>query len=214
MKIFPFGTSLVHRQSYHKTKINIDTMNKVIKMQIVKIFTAILLTTTTTPVHLFAARKPVKQTNDTLYRKISIQGNVQVILIQRQYEGLSYTDDNTGSVKVVKHGDLLRISGNSKAYCKLFLYVNDIYRIEAMDNVHIKTEGRLKTKFLQIFLKGNAKADIYTNTESLYTSISDNAHLKLSGSTTDHRQAIVPTPNLNLDDFEILDFIHQTLVEK
>ncbi|HWW37715.1 GIN domain-containing protein [Pedobacter sp.] len=137
----------------------------------------------------------------TPIRKISIKGNVEVTMVQGLPESVSYTDDNTGRVKVIKTGGVLRIIGNSQESSKLFIYVNDIYRIEAEDNAVIKTEGWLKTRFLQIFLKGNAKADIRTSTQGLYTSLHDHANLKLSGSTDDHTLEIGDTQKLNVDNF-------------
>lgn len=108
----------------------------------------------TLPNNLSAAEK-----NRTLlyniknFRKIVIKGNVEVTLVQGTSIGVSYADDNTGNVKVTQQGEILRITGLEKEKCKLIVYVNDIYRIEADQNAVVKTEARLTTKFLQIILR-------------------------------------------------------------
>lgn len=48
------------------------------------------------------------------------------------------------------------------------------------------------------------RADIRISTEGLYTAISDNANLKLSGSTNDHVQATTRKQKLNTDDLVVL----------
>lgn len=138
------------------------------------------------------------------FRKIAVKGNVEVTLIQSPNIGVNYADDNTGTAKIVQDGDVLRINSADKNLVKLVIYVDDIYRIEAADFATIKTSGKLTTKFLQIFLKNNAKADIYTSTEGLYTVISDGADLKLSGSTDSHTLVMGKTPKLTIDKFAAL----------
>ncbi|PTT01683.1 hypothetical protein DBR11_06780 [Pedobacter sp. HMWF019] len=177
-------------------------MKTSIKIKITRALTALLLVTALLPVSVFATDKnPIRTSNITPIKKIFIKGNVEVIIVQGLPESVSYTDDNTGRVKVIKNGGMLRIIGDSKESSKLFIYVKDIYRIEAEDNAIIRSEGWLKTKFLQIFLKGNAKADLRTSTQGLYTSLQDNANLKLSGSTDDHMLEMGNTQRLNIDNF-------------
>lgn len=177
-------------------------MKTSIKINFVKAFIAILLATAIFPLSTFASNeKPKNPYTISDVRKISVKGNVEIILVQRSLEGISYTDDNMGFAKITQEGNLLRITGKSKETSKLFVYVNDIYRIEADDNVTVKTEDRLTTKFLQIFLKGNAHADINTTTLGLYTVIEDNSSLKLSGSTGNHTLAIGKTQKLNTYNF-------------
>ena len=135
------------------------------------------------------------------FRKIVIKGNVEVTLVQQTAIGVSYADDNTGNVKVTQQGEILRITGLEKEKCKLIVYVNDIYRIEADQNAVVKTEARLTTKFLQIILKGNAFADINTSTEGLYTEILDSSTLKLKGNTNRHALIMGKATNLTIDHF-------------
>ncbi|NII82170.1 MULTISPECIES: GIN domain-containing protein [unclassified Pedobacter] len=135
------------------------------------------------------------------FRKIVIKGNVEVMLVQQPAIGISYADDNIGNVKVIQQGEVLRITNLHNEKCKLVVYVNDIYRIEADQNAVVKTGVKLSTKFLQIILKENAFADIDTSSEGLYTEILDNSTLKLKGSTNRHTLVMDKATNLTIDRF-------------
>lgn len=169
---------------------------------LIVIASAVITLTAALPNNLRAAEK-----NTTLlykiqnFRRIMIKGNVEVMLVQRPAIGISFSDDNAGSVKVTQQGEVLRITGLNKETCKLVVYVNDIYRIEADENAVVKTEAKLSTKFLQIILKGNAFADIDTSSEGLYTEILDNSTLKLKGNTNHHTLVMGKAPNLTIDRF-------------
>jgi len=138
------------------------------------------------------------------FKRISVEENVEVTIIQGDHPGISYGNDNVGTAKVMQNGDHLKITSTSTEKVKLTVYVNDFYRIEASENAIVKTEGKLITKYLQIFLKGNAHAEINTCSESLYTVISDHANLKLSGSTDNHTLVMGKTPKLTIDKFAAL----------
>jgi len=169
---------------------------------LITMVSAVITLTATLPNNLRATEK-----NRTIiykvqnFRRIVIKGNVEVTLVQRPAIGISYTDDNTGNVKVTQQGEVLRITGLDKEKCKLVIYVNDIYRIEADQNAVVKTEAKLSTKFLQIILKGNAFADIDTSSEGLYTEILDNSTLKLKGNTNRHTLVMGKATNLTIDRF-------------
>lgn len=169
---------------------------------VIFIASAVITLTATLPNNLSATEK-----NTTIlykiqnFRRIVIKGNVEVMLVQRPAIGISFADDNTGNVKVTQQGEVIRISGLDKEKCKLVIYVNDIYRIEADQNAVVKTEAKLSTKFLQIILKGNAFADINTSSEGLYTEILDNSILKLKGNTNRHTLVMGKASNLTIDRF-------------
>ncbi|MCX2475943.1 DUF2807 domain-containing protein [Pedobacter sp. MC2016-05] len=180
-------------------------MKTSIKTLITSSFTAIVLSTTLFSTSISATEvAPVKVSRVGDFKRISVKGNVEITLIQRSKAGVTYADDNIGSAKVFQDGDNLKISSSDKGLTKVIVYVNDIFRIEASENAIVKTEGKLTTKFLQIFLNGNAHADINTSTEGLYTVIKDNADLKLSGSTDSHTLVMGKTQKLTIDKFAAL----------
>ncbi|WP_406826224.1 GIN domain-containing protein [Pedobacter sp. KACC 23697] len=149
-------------------------------------------------------KNPVATIKIPAFKTISVKGNVEVTIIQCDHAGISYGDDNTGTVKVTQNGDHLKIISTSTEKAKLTVYVKDFYRIEGSENAIVKTEGKLITKYLQIFLTGNAYAEINTSSEGLYTVISDHADLKLSGSTDNHTLVMGKSPKLTIDKFAAL----------
>ncbi|SFA54325.1 hypothetical protein SAMN04488511_113100 [Pedobacter suwonensis] len=176
-------------------------MKTSIKSLIAMVCTTMTLTATY-PNNLSAAEKSkttfLKIQN---FRRIVINGNVEVMLVQQPRVGVSYADDNKGTVKVIQQGEVLRVTNSDTEKCKLIIYVNDIYRIEASQNAVLKTEAKLSTKFLQVILKDNAIADINTSSEGLYTEIMDNSTLTLKGNTNHHALVMGKTPNLTINGF-------------
>ncbi|GGI28603.1 GIN domain-containing protein [Pedobacter mendelii] len=180
-------------------------MKTSIKNLIATSLTAIVITSAAFTTSVLATEKnPITKESSTSFKKIIVKGNVEVTLIQRQTEGVSYSDDNTGKAKITQEGNTLKISSTDRDVSKLTVYVNDLYRIEASENAVVKTNGKLKSKYLQIFLKDNAFAQITSNTEGLYTVIKDNADLKLSGSTDNHTLIMGNTQKLTIDKFAAL----------
>jgi len=177
-------------------------MKTAIKTLAETLFAAIVLTSSIFVTNVTANEKqPVKISAPKNFNKIMVSGNVEVTLIQNGTEGITYSDDNTGKVKVIQDGYNLKISSADKGLAKVTVFVNDIYRVQASDNVVVKTAGKLDVKYLQVFLKGNAVAKINSNTESLYTVIEDHSDLKLSGATQNHNLVMGRTQKLDLDRF-------------
>ncbi|WP_231426125.1 GIN domain-containing protein [Pedobacter sp. Leaf250] len=180
-------------------------MKTSIKTLIASSLTAIVLSTAVFSTNISANTiAPVKVSKVGNFKRISVKGNVEVTLIQRSAAGVVYTDDNTGTAKIMQDGDNLKISSSDKGLAKVVVYINDIFRIEASENAIVKTEGKITTKFLQIFLKGSAHAEINTSSEGLYTVINDNADLKLSGSTDNHTLVMGDKQKLTIDKFAAL----------
>jgi len=181
-------------------------MKTSIKTLIATSLTAIVLTSSVFTTSVMASeKKPASSVSaPEAFKKITVKGNVEITLVQRQNEGVSYSDDNTGKAKITQEGNTLKISSTDKDAAKITIYVNDLYRIDASENAIVKTNGKLKSKFLQVFLKGNAHADINSSTEGLYTVIEDNADLKLSGATDNHTLVMGKTPKLTIDRFAAL----------
>lgn len=174
-----------------------------IKNKIAMALASILLSTAVTTAKA-TEEQPVRTYKLLPFRKISIKGNVEVTLIQRINPGITYGDNNEGDAKVIQQGESLKITSTSNNLCKLIIYVNELYRIEADENVVVKTEGILCTKYLQVILKGNAYADIYTKSEELYTSVQDKSALYLRGNTDTHFLFMDKSPKLTLDQFAAL----------
>ncbi|QDW23564.1 hypothetical protein FFJ24_001460 [Pedobacter sp. KBS0701] len=176
-------------------KTSIKTLTK-------SVLAAIVLTSAIFSTSVMAGEKqPVKMSAPKNISQVIVSGNVEITLVQGQKESVSYNDDNTGSVKVIQYGHTLKITSTDRNTAKITVYVKDIYRIQASENAVVKTAGRLDSKYLQLFLKGDAVAEIDSDTESLYTVIEGRADLKLSGATAEHILVMGSTPKLNLDRF-------------
>ena len=194
-------------------------MKTSIKTLIAASLTAIVLSTTVSSISVSAAPvTPLAISAVKSFKKVSISGNVEVTLIQKSATGIAYTDDNVGTAKIIQEGDVLRITSTNGTTAKVIVYVDNIYRIQASENSVVKTEGKLTSQYLQIFLKGNAHAEINTTTEGLYTVIEDQADLKLSGSTDSHTLVMGKDQKLTMDKFAALktnmSTVEITAVEK
>ncbi|QPH37814.1 GIN domain-containing protein [Pedobacter endophyticus] len=189
-------------------------MKTSIKTLIATSLTAIVLSTAVIVPTVSATEiAPIKKSKVSSFRKISVKGNVELTIVQGSRSSVAYADDNYGSAKVMQDGDNLKISSTSNELTKVVVYVTDIFRIQASENALVKTDGKLNTQFLQIFLNDNAHADIDTKTEGLYTVIEDHADLKLSGSTNDHTLVMGDTQKLTMDKFAALK-THTNSLEK
>ncbi|WP_406825647.1 GIN domain-containing protein [Pedobacter sp. KACC 23697] len=179
-------------------KTSIKTLTK-------SILAAIVLTSAIFSTSVMAGEKqPIKMSAPKNIQQVLVSGNVEVTLVQGAKESISYDENNTGKVKVIQDGHALKINSVDGSMAKITLYVKNIFRIQASENAVIKTTGKLDTKYLQLFLKGDAVAEINSNTESLYTVIEGRADLKLSGATQEHILVMGSTPKLNLDRFAAL----------
>lgn len=179
-------------------KTSIKTLTK-------SVLAAIILTSAIFSTNVMAGEKqPVKMSAPKNISQVIASGNVEITLIQGQKESVSYNDDNNGTVKVIQDGHSLKINSVDGNIAKVTVYVKNIYRVQASENAVVKTTGKLDTKYLQLFLKGDAVAEINSNTESLYTVIEGRADLKLSGATQEHILVMGSTPKLNLDRFAAL----------
>lgn len=161
----------------------------------------VLSTSAVLSAHATETINPVHASKVLSFKRIKVKGNVELTIIQGKRTGISYADENTGKVKVMQSGDGLEITALDNSTAKLTIYVNDIYRIHAMDHAKVKTQGKINTQYLQVFLSGNASLNLTSQTEGLYTVIEDQADLTLSGSTNDHMLVMGKGQKLTMDKF-------------
>jgi hypothetical protein len=145
--------------------------------------------------------KPVTAEKKVAFKRILVKGNVELTIVQGKRNGVSYADENSGKVRAIQNGDGLEIVSVDGTPAKVTVYVNDIYRIHAMNNAKVKSQGQIKSQFLQVFLSDNASLDLNSTSEGLYTVIEDQAQLNLSGSTNDHMLVMGRDQKLTMDKF-------------
>lgn len=133
-------------------------------------------------------------------KKLVISGNVEVTISQDANAKALYANEGNENVLVTKLGGTIYV--NSKNNAKITLYVDDIYRIEASENAIVKNESVLSLTYLQVFLKGNARAELNTTTEDLFTSIKNKSNLTLSGNTEKYKIEMDNSSRIALDQFK------------
>jgi hypothetical protein len=138
-------------------------------------------------------------------KKVVVTGNTVVYLIQGKRDWVSVENGIMDKVSIKQVGNTLRIHSSEADPVVLTVYVKDIYRIDASDNVKIRTTGDFNTQNLQVMLKDKASARVRANTVSLYTAVGDNAKLELIGKTGHHILKANGKDKLNMDKFAALD---------
>lgn len=166
-------------------------MKTLLKISFVAMFTLIVATTTS-----MAALA-----GNATFNKIRINGNVKLELVQGLKEKIEISGDySSKSTSFKKQGYTLIISSFEYAPVVIKVTVKDLQRIDACGDVVVETIGKFDLKYLQVFLKDNAKATVKANAESMYTYIKGNANLKLSGHTLDHTVLTDTLSKLNMDN--------------
>lgn len=133
------------------------------------------------------------------FKKITIDGNVSVTLVSSNNFGIIYDDENSGNAKVLQKGNSIRITGLTKQVTAVTIYVKDIYRIEASDNVTIKTNGKLRTQYLQVYLRDNANAELEVNNNGMQAQLKGNSSIRLSGKTDDIQIEASESTKMSID---------------
>ncbi len=133
-------------------------------------------------------------------KKIIISGNVEVIIVQDSEAKKLYHNDGETKVKIKETDGAIYVSTKQHAAKgKITLYVNNINRIDASDNSIVSTKNTINVQYLQIILKDNARADIATKTEGIYTKLINESSLTLSGNTENHAISTNELATLNTD---------------
>jgi hypothetical protein len=134
--------------------------------------------------------------------KIVANGNVEIILIQSPTESVKVYDSYYAKNALVqRENGTLRISSFQKETLTVAVYVSNISTIEANGNASIKTVGKVNFLSLDVKLTDQATANINATTLALYTSVTNNARLTLSGSADEHYAVLGSQAKLNMDQF-------------
>lgn len=152
--------------------------------------------------------KIAKETNYTILNdvkninKIVASGNVEVFVMQASTESVKVYDNYYAKNALVQQKDgVLRISSFEKEPLAVTVYVRNLSAIEAGDNATVKTYGKVNFLSLDVVLKDEAVADINTNTVNLFTSVKDQASLKLSGATEEHYALVGTSAKMSTGNF-------------
>lgn len=177
-----------------------------------------LATMITTTINAKEAVNPIATTykNRNVYeqqapKKVIISGNVAVTLVQDYESKKLFSNDGTVKARVYSDDNAIYVSAKkTNETAKITLYVANIYRIDISGNAIVYTKNTLNAQHLQLILQDNAKADISSKTESLFTKLSNESDLKLNGATGLHAISTNELATLNTKNFRAL----KTEVEK
>jgi len=152
-------------------------MNTLTKTVVGTVLTLLVVAVTT--MSTFAA--------DLTFNKIRISGNVKLEIIQGDKESVSVIGEYSArNTSIKRKGYVLLINSSEYEPVTIRVCVKDLQRIDASDKVEVETIGTFKVKYLQVFLKDDAKANVKASSESMYTFIKDRSDLKISGKTLSH----------------------------
>lgn len=134
--------------------------------------------------------------------KVIANGNVEVILLQAPTESIRVYDNYYSKNALVQEEDgVLRITSYQKEKLIVAVYVRNLSAIEASGNAEVKTIGKMNFLSLDVTLKDNARATIDAQTINLYTAVSGNASLAISGSAVDYYAVLGSSAKLNMAQF-------------
>jgi hypothetical protein len=133
---------------------------------------------------------------------------VKIILTQSEKEGV-FVDEyfNPEKTSVIGKGQTLYINTMESGQVTIRISVKDLQRIEAAGSAVVITERKFDVKYLQLFLSQNAKVKVDAKVGDLYTIVSENAVLKMSGATGQHTLIASNMKNIKLDNFVSLKTI-------
>lgn len=157
------------------------------KTLVASALTAIVLSTTV--VTAFATEKVTakeKVSENMDIKKVVVNGNTKVFIVQSNRDWVSIGDDNADKVSVKQIGNTLSINSSELTPVVVTVYVKGLYRITAADHAEVNTVGTVNLSALQVVMRDHAKARIKAKTESLYTDLKGEANLELLGATASH----------------------------
>lgn len=134
--------------------------------------------------------------------KISVSGNVELILVQSADESVKVYDKYyTKNALVQQKAGELRISSYDKEKLTVVVYVSNLSSITASENATVRTHGKFSALDLEVNLNNNSTAILNTNTISLNTNVKGNAVLTLSGTTEEYNAVVNSLSKVNMNEF-------------
>ncbi|RZM20461.1 MAG: hypothetical protein EOO88_36130 [Pedobacter sp.] len=144
----------------------------------------------------------IPQTSVNGVNRVWASGNVKVVLTQNEKEGITAGENfNAETTFIQRKGNTLYINSVESGQVTITVSIKDLQRIEAAGSATVVTSNNFDVKYLQVFLSQGAKAKLSAMSGSLYTVVSDDATLKMSGSTDQHTLIASNMRNVKLDSF-------------
>ncbi|WP_231460568.1 MULTISPECIES: GIN domain-containing protein [unclassified Pedobacter] len=177
------------------------------KNSIKNLFAAALVMVTLSSATVVANATELKSSYTTINQvknisKISVSGNVKLILVQDSQESIEVFDKYyTSNALVQQQGSELRISSFAKEPLTVIAHVNNIQSIVASNTSSVTTSGKFNLLDLEVILKDKASANINANTVNLFTIANDGTSLNLEGTTEMHTATLGNEAKLKMNEF-------------
>lgn len=177
-------------------------MKTSIKTLIALTITTVALTLSTVTVKAAEPNQVTVLTEVKKVNKISVSGNVELILVQSTDESVKVYDSYFSKNALVQQKDgELRVSSFNKEALTVVVYVNNLSSITASDNSTVKTFGKFNTLSLDVNLKDKATAVLNTNTVNLFANLNGQSNLSLTGTTLEYNAIMSSVATVNMSQF-------------
>lgn len=175
-------------------------MSTLTKTLFTALFAVVVLTTSSFTSSATTGRELAAEVKG--FNKIWVSGNVKVELTQSEKEGV-FIDENFDANKtsVMRKGQTLYINSMEASQVTIKVSLKDLQRIEAAGNAVVVTTNKFDVKYLQLFLSQSATAKVNAIAGDLYTEISEEAKLKVSGVAEQHTLIASNMANVKFSNF-------------
>jgi hypothetical protein len=177
-------------------------MKTSIKTLIALTITTVALTLSTVNVKAAEPNQVTVLTEVKKVNKITVSGNVELILVQSADESVKVYDSYFSKNALVQQKDgELRVSSFNKEALTVVVYVSNLSSISASDNSTIKTFGKFNTLSLDVNLKDKATAVLNTNTVNLFANLNGQSNLSLTGTTLEYSAIMGSVATVSMSQF-------------
>lgn len=177
-------------------------MKTSIKTLIALTITTLALTLSTVNVQAADSNQITVLTEVKKVNKISVSGNVELILVQSADESVKVYDTYFSKNALVqqKNGEL-RISSFNKETLTVVVYVSNLSTLTASDNSTIKTFGKFNALSLDVNLNDKTTAILNTNTVNLHANLNGQSNLSLTGTSDEYSAIMGSFSTVNMSRF-------------
>ncbi|MGY3212257.1 GIN domain-containing protein [Mucilaginibacter sp. HD30] len=174
------------------------------KTQITTIIAAVALLVSTNITHAKADNGAVELTQVGDISKIEASGNVDVYLVNGDYDAVKIYDDYYGGNAVVKNEDgVLRIASYASEKLTVFVTVNDLQAITANNNASVRSYGdAFSAKGIDITLNDQAVAQLNIDAIGATITVNDEAHAEFAGRIENYELNYAAAATVNNDNLQ------------
>ncbi|MFD0749376.1 GIN domain-containing protein [Mucilaginibacter calamicampi] len=135
---------------------------------------------------------------------VEASGNVEVYLVNGDYDAVNVYSDYYGENAVVKNEQgVLHIASYAADKLVVFVTVSDLQSITAKDKAAVRTYGdALSTKLLDINIKDNATAQLKLDVVAANVTANSKANVQLAGTIENYQLNYSPVASINVENLK------------